>query len=230
LDGLPLMIDLPGGEFVMGENAGDKFANDTERPAHRVRFATPFALGKFPVTVADCRRFHPGHVVNEAGELPVVGINWHEACAYCKWLTTQTGRAYRLPSEAEWEYACRAGSRTPFAVGDEISPAQANFLYDENGVRTGIGRRLPVGSYPPNAFGLHDLHGNAGEWAADTWHPDYQGAPEDGRAWIETGDDRRVVRGGAWDYQPRLLRSSWRDWLLAEQHMDNVGFRVASSI
>jgi formylglycine-generating enzyme required for sulfatase activity len=159
----------------------------------------------------------------------VVRVNWHEAGAYCNWLTEQTGHEYRLPSEAEWEYACRAGSTGPFAVGDEITPAQANFLYDESGIRIGIGRRSRVGRYAPNAFGLCDLHGNVSEWTADSWHAGYPGAPEDGRAWIEPADPRRVVRGGAWDYLPRLLRSAWRDRRPVDHRADNIGFRVATN-
>jgi formylglycine-generating enzyme required for sulfatase activity len=96
-------------------------------------------------------------------------------------------------------------------------------------MRIGLGRRTPVGSFPPNAFGLHDLHGNVCEWVEDTWHPNYLGSPDDGRAWVETGDSRHVVRGGAWDYLPRLLRSSWRDWRPAEHRADNLGFRVATN-
>jgi formylglycine-generating enzyme required for sulfatase activity len=137
-------------------------------------------------------------------------------------------RATTLPAEAEWEYACRAGSQALFAVGDDISPAQANFLYNENGVRIGPGGRTRVGNYPPNAFGLYDFHGNVGEWVADTWHPNYLAAPDDGGAWVETGDNRRVVRGGSWDYLPRLLRRAWRDWRPADQRADNIGFCVAA--
>ncbi|HLX96388.1 MAG TPA: formylglycine-generating enzyme family protein [Verrucomicrobiae bacterium] len=228
VDGRPQMVGLPAGEFMMGENAGDKFANDTERPAHRVCIPPGLALACFPVTVGEYRRFCPDHAPGEADDLPVVRINWCDATAFCAWLTEQTGHGYRLPSEAEWEYACRAGSRAPFAVGDEISPVQANFLYDENGIRIGLGVRTPVGHYPPNAFGLYDFHGNVGEWVADTWHPNYLGGPEDGRAWVGTGDHRRVVRGGAWDYLPRLLRSAGRDWRPADQRADNIGFRVAT--
>jgi formylglycine-generating enzyme required for sulfatase activity len=227
-EGRPLMVELPAGEFMMGENAGDKFTNDTERPAHRVRIPPGVALACFPVTLGEYRRFRPDHAPGEAADLPVVRVNWHDAMAFCTWLTEQTGQGYRLPSEAEWEYACRAGSQAPFAVGDEISPAQANFLYDENGIRIGRGGRTRVGSYPPNAFGLYDFHGNVGEWVADTWHPNYLGAPEDARAWIGTDDHRRVVRGGAWDYLPRLLRSAGRDWRPADQRADNIGFRVAT--
>src|SRR5579862_6684808 len=202
-DDFPLMVDLLAGEFVMGENEGDKFANDTERPAHPVRLPAAFALGKFPVTIAEFRRFRDEATVDGEGQLPVVRVTWHDAVAYCEWLTVQTSREYRLPSEAEWEFACRAGSRTPFASGNEISNGAANFLYDENGTRVGLGHRTTVGSFPPNSFGLHDLHGNVCEWVTDTWHPDYVGAPANGCAWVAASDERRVIRGGAWDYLPR---------------------------
>jgi formylglycine-generating enzyme required for sulfatase activity len=225
----PLMVELRAGEFMMGENEGDKFANDTERPAHPVRIPAGLAFGCFPVTVGEFRRFRPDHARNEDGELPVVRVSWQDAQDYCRWLSEQTRRAYRLPSEAEWEYACRAGSCTVFARGDEITPTEANFLYDEHGMRIGLGRRTRVGSYPPNAFGFHDLHGNVCEWVEDTWHPSYSSAPNDGRAWVETEDSRHVVRGGAWDYLPRLLRSSWRDWRPAGHRADNLGFRVATN-
>jgi formylglycine-generating enzyme required for sulfatase activity len=223
------MVSLPGGEFTMGETGGDKFADDTERPSHKVRIPSGVAMGRFPVTVGEFRRFHPGHLPEDAGELPVVLVNWSEACGFCGWLTERTGRCYRLPSEAEWEFACRAGSRTPFSCGDEMTPATANFLYDEGGVRVGPGGRTPGGRFAPNAFGLCDLHGNVNEWVADAWHPNYLGAPAAGRAWAGPGDGGRVVRGGAWDYLPRLLRSAWRDWRPAEYRADNVGFRVATA-
>ena len=223
------MINLPAGEFIMGETSEDKFATDTERPAHRVKFSGGFAIGKFPVTVGEFRQFRPEHAPDEAEDLPVVRANWRDATAYCNWLAEQSGRTYRLPSEAEWEFVCRAGSRTPFSVGDEITTSEANFLYDEIGTRLGIGARTPVGSYPPNRFGLHDLHGNVCEWVADSWHPSYHGAPANGSAWTEPGDERRVIRGGAWDYLPRLLRSAWRDWRPRNFCADNIGFRVATS-
>jgi formylglycine-generating enzyme required for sulfatase activity len=225
---LPLMVLLSAGEFVMGENTGDKFANDTERPAHRVKISKDFALGCFPVTVGEFRRFRPGHAPGEAAGLPVVRVGWQDSIDYCEWLTCRSGRAYRLASEAEWEFCCRAGARSPFGCGDEISPLLANYLYDESGGRIGRGGRTRAGSYSPNAFGLYDLHGNVCEWVEDNWHQDYHGAPEDGAAWTENGDTRRVIRGGAWDYLPRLLRSAWRDWRTADCRADNVGFRVAT--
>src|SRR5882724_1588301 len=225
----PTMIDLPRGEFFMGENAGDKFANGTERPAHRVKFSKNFALGKFPVTVGEFRQFRPSHLSDDKNDLPVASVSWRDAIAYCDWLTEQTNRIYRLPSEAEWEFACRGGLQTPFSCGDEITIADANFLYDENGLRTGIGRRTPVGNYPPNKFGFHDFHGNVCEWIADNWHPNYFGAPCDGSVWIGNENNHRVIRGGAWDYLPRLLRSPWRDWRDEDFRADNLGFRVATS-
>jgi formylglycine-generating enzyme required for sulfatase activity len=213
----------------MGEAADDKFVTDTERPAHRVRIARRFALGRMPVTVGAYREFAPGHAPGEDPDWPVVQVSWDEARAYCAWLARGTGEPFRLPTEAEWEYACRAGSRTPFAVGAELGLGAANFLYSEEGNRVGPGARTPVGRYPANAFGLHDLHGNVCEWVEDAWHPGYAGAPADGSAWTDPdGGDRRVIRGGAWDYLPRLLRSAWRDSLPRGRRRDNVGFRVAA--
>jgi formylglycine-generating enzyme required for sulfatase activity len=228
-DWAPLMVQLRAGEFMMGENEGDKFANDTERPAHQVKISASFALGKFPVTAGEIRKFNAGHSGDDIDELPAIRVSWHDARAYCEWITKQTGRQYRLPSEAEWEFACRAGSRAPFACGDEISTTDANFLYDENCVQVGIGHRVAVGSFPANSFGLHEMHGNVCEWVADTWHPNYSGAPANGSVWVMQDDFRHVIRGGAWDYLPRLLRSSWRDWRFADQRADNIGFRVATS-
>ncbi len=227
----PATVKIPAGGFMMGETADDKFATDTERPAHQVVIGRPFALGEFPVTVGEYRAFLPAHAPAEDPAWPVVNVTWLEARAYCAWLHAETGDRFRLPSEAEWEYACRAGARAPFATGGDITPADANFLYAEHGERIGPGARTPVGSYAPNAFGLHDLHGNVCEWVEDTWHAGYAGAPADGSAWIaETGAGRRVIRGGAWDYLPRLLRSAWRDSLPATQRRDNVGFRIARTI
>jgi formylglycine-generating enzyme required for sulfatase activity len=168
-------------------------------------------------------------LADDAANLPVIHINWHDAVGYCNWLTEKTARIYHLPNEAQWEFACRAGTRSPFSFGDGITPASANFLHDEYGLRVGAGRRTAVENYSSNQFGFHDLHGNVCEWAVDHWHPDYSGAPADGRAWIEDKENRRVIRGGAWDYLPSLLRSSWRDWRDSDFRADNLGFRVATS-
>jgi formylglycine-generating enzyme required for sulfatase activity len=226
----PALVRIPAGAFVMGGTGDDKFVTDTERPAHRVTIARAFALGRHPVTVGEYRAFAPAHAPGDGPALPAVNVSWDEACAYCVWLRAETGESFRLPTEAEWEYACRAGNRAPFATGDEIDSGAANFLYSEEGRRIGPGGRTPVGQYPANAFGLHDLHGNVCEWVEDAWHPGYAGAPVDGSAWAESGEaDRRVIRGGAWDYLPRLLRSAWRDSLPRAHRRDNLGFRVAVS-
>ncbi|MDB6073602.1 MAG: hypothetical protein JWO89_1242, partial [Verrucomicrobiaceae bacterium] len=120
--------------------------------------------------------------------------------------------------EVEWEYACRAGSATIFAFGEALESPQANYLYDEHGFKVGPGSRTLPRSYPPNAFGLEDMHGNVCEWVADAWRPSYVASPE---------DSLRVIRGGAWDYMPRLLRSAWRDSAPPKTMRDNLGFRVA---
>ncbi|MEP6670246.1 MAG: formylglycine-generating enzyme family protein [Chthoniobacter sp.] len=221
----PQLVAIPAGQFLMGESPGDKFANDTERPAHLVQLR-PFALGRFAVTVGEYRAFAASHAPYDDAALPVVNVSWNDARAYCAWL----GGSCRLPSETEWEFACRAGSTTPFAFGGEITPREANYYYSESGERVGRGRRTTCGEFPANAFGLHDLHGNVCEWVEDVWHADYHGAPQDSSAWVAAGDPaRRVIRGGAWDYLPRLLRSAWRDGLGVDRRRDNVGFRVASS-
>jgi formylglycine-generating enzyme required for sulfatase activity len=228
---MPSLVLVEQGSFVMGESSDDKFVTDTERPAHRVALARPFRLGRTPVTVGEYRAFSPGHAPGDDPDLPVVNVSWDDARAYCAWLAAHTRERCRLPTESEWEFACRAGSRAPFADGDELTTGAANYLYSEEGRRIGPGRRTPVAAYPPNAFGLHDLHGNVCEWVEDSWHPSYHWAPADGSAWVRNpGPGRRVIRGGAWDYLPRLLRSAWRDSLPPARRRDNVGFRVAVTV
>ncbi len=210
----------------MGALSGDKFADDTARPVHRVKVAA-FELGKFPVTVGEYRCLIPNHAPGEPADWPVVNVSCADAEIFCAWLTENSGRNFRLPTEAEWEFACRAGTQTPFACGHEITPRHANFFYAENGARIGAGRRTPVSSFSANAFGLHDLHGNVCEWCADAWAPNYHGASQGAAVPICDGKKLRVIRGGAWDYLPRLLRSAWRDALPSDTRRDNVGFRVA---
>ena len=223
------MIDLPPGWFTMGETPGDEFASEAERPAHEVSISPGLAFSMAPVTGGEFRRFRPGYLPDEDPELPAAYISWVDAAEYCAWLSLKTGRPYRLPSESEWEFACRAGSMAAFAFGENLTPLMANFLHSGNGARGGPGRRTPAGTYPPNVFGLHDVHGNVTEWVADVWHPSYLGAPAEGSAW-NGGGDLRVLRGGAWDHLPRLLRSSHRDCLPRHCRRENVGFRIAVSL
>jgi len=224
--GGPVMMDLPPGWFTMGENPGDRFASQIERPAHEVSIPAGLAFSAGPVTFAEFRDFRPGYFPEEDPALPAVHTSWVDAAEYCAWLSLKTGRPYRLPTESEWEFACRAGSVSAFTFGDDITPAMANYLYAESGLRVGQGRRTPPGTYPPNAFGLLDVHGNVCEWVSDVWHPNYIGAPADGSSWPGCSE-LRVVRGGAWDSLPRLLRASHRDCLPRHCRRDNVGFRIA---
>lgn len=212
----PDLVQIPHGKFLMGENDEDKFANDTERPRHPVTMEA-FEIGRFPVTLAEYRLFRPDHEAELPEDWPAARVSWDDAQAYCAWL----GDGYRLPTEAEWEYAARGGTQLPYPNGALLDIGDANFYYDEKGNRIGLGRRSPVGAYPANAFGLHDVIGNVCEWVQDAWSPTYAAEPNAGE---------RTLRGGAWDYLPRLLRVSWRDSLPPHVRRDNVGFRVARSL
>lgn len=222
----PDLTIIPAGEFLMGEIDEDKFANDTERPRHAVSISA-FLMARAPVTIGEYRAFRPEHEPGMPEEWPATMVSWEDASAYCNWL----GGGVRLPSEAEWEYAARAGTRTHYSWGDLITPSDANYYYAEDGSKVGCGHRTPSGLFSANAFGLYDMIGNVCEWTMDIWHSTYQGAPETRISWTEGGaSSLRVLRGGAWDYLPRLLRVSWRDYLPASTRRDNVGFRIARDL
>ncbi len=165
---------------------------------------------------------------------PVVGASWDDAVAYCQWLSKTTGKDYRLPGEAEWEYACRAGTQGPFWWGSAISTDDAN--YDGNstyaGGKKGQYRKatVPVESFKPNPWGLYQVHGNVWEWCADNWHENYRGAPEDGSVWKGGDEGRRVLRGGSWHGDPRDLRAAARVRDSSGDRSDHAGFRVARTI
>lgn len=230
----PLMTAIPAGRFMMGSPEDESGRSKDEAPQHEVIIAQPFALGVYTVTFAEYDRFCQETGRKESGDVdwgrenrPVINVSWHDAQVYCAWLCAQTGQSYRLPSEAEWEYVCRAGTTTPFYTGETIHSGQANFGKTHK-------KTLPVGSFPPNEFGLYDMHGNVWEWTQDCWHQNYQNAPGDGSAWLEAngGDcDRRVVRGGSWFNDPQYLRSANRVRLNSVD-ADNVGlgFRIARAL
>lgn len=231
----PDLVIVPEGSFLMGGIAEDKFVSAVELPQHRVTLKDSFALAKAPVTRREwlllMGSLPPGEL-DELGECcPVVNVTFPEVMAYLRELSATFDRAYRLPSESEWEYACRAGSSSVFPHGTNLAAPDANFLYDDQGGEIGAGHITPVGDYPANAFGLFDLLGNVCEWTSDTWHSNYEGAPDDGSAWIQAAKSAcRTIRGGAWDHLPRVLRASWRDWAPEQARWDNLGFRVALTL
>ncbi|MEW8427683.1 MAG: formylglycine-generating enzyme family protein [Candidatus Thiodiazotropha sp.] len=174
---------------------------------------------------------------NQTDAHPVVCVSWDDALAYAEWLSARTGQAYRLPTEAEWEYAARAGTTSPFSTGDCITTDQANYdgTYDYAGcgAKTGVYRRetVPAGSLPPNPWGLHEVHGNAWEWVRDCWHENYTSAPKDGTAWESGGDcNLRVVRGGGWNNIPVHLRSAVRNRGTTDVANNFLGFRLARTL
>jgi formylglycine-generating enzyme required for sulfatase activity len=254
----PELVLLPTGRFQMGSPEHErKIAMDAgsqkgwlarELPQHWVGIEKPIAMGRYPVTVGEWRAFVRATGWRQSGEVdweapgfpqtdahPVVGVNWYDTLQYLRWLSEATGRGYRLPSEAEWEYACRAGTKTAFSFGDTISTEQANYdgNFTYNGGVRGEYRRgtTPAGMFPPNPWGLFDMHGNVWEWVQDVVHDSYDGAPLDGSAWEEGGDQaRRVLRGGSWLYNPRYLRSALRNGFSAALSNDIVGFRVVREL
>tara|TARA_R110002096_G_scaffold104771_11_gene230732 strand:+ start:4145 stop:4834 length:690 start_codon:yes stop_codon:yes gene_type:complete len=229
------MVRVPQGEGIMGAVTEDKFATSVELPPTRTHFSREFALSRTPVTQAQWSEVM-GELPRECptgvdATCPVVGVSFADVMIYLEKLSQLRGETYRLPSEAEWEYACRAGSVSIFPFGSNISLGDANYLYDERGTAIGCGALTPVMTYPANAFGFCDLLGNVCEWTADLWHPSHDGASPNGAA--RTGGAKtncRTIRGGAWDHLPRVLRASWRDWAPEEARWDNLGFRVAHNL
>ena len=242
-DECPELVVVPSGSFMMGSPSSEAGRGADEGPVHRVTIAAPFAVGVYEVTFSEwdaCRRsggcgHNPGDKGWGRGNRPVVNVSWNDAQAYIRWLSSRTGREYRLLSESEWEYAARGGTTGPFHFGSTISPEQAN--YDGN-YTYGSGRKgryrertLPVGSFSPNAFGLHDVHGNVWEWVGDCWNGSYAGASSDGSAWTGSGDcGKRVLRGGSWGIIPGILRSANRYRYSAGNRVDDAGFRVARTL
>jgi formylglycine-generating enzyme required for sulfatase activity len=238
----PEMVVITAGKFMMGQLAYYS-SIDNLTPRHRVAIPRPIAVGKYAVTfdefdcfvAADGYDHRPGDKGFGRGRRPVIDVSWHDARAYVAWLGRQTGKDYRLLSEAEWEYAARAGTLTLYYFGETISTDQANYDNDdpyESG-RKGVYREqtVPVGTFPANAFGLHEMYGNVYEWVEDCWHSNYTGAPANGSAWTQGGDDDyRVNRGGSWLDEPWFLTSATRNRDLATIRHFDLGFRVARTL
>ena len=236
----PEMVVVPAGEFWMGSKDGE--GNEDERPRHKVTIAEPFAVGRYAVTFDewDAARaaggvsHNPSGQVRRRGRRPVVDINWDDARAYIKWLSSETGQPYRLLSEAEWEYCCRAGTETQFWWGDKISRELAN--YDGNytfrkGAEGGYSQKLlPVNRFRPNPWGLYQVHGNVWEWCADCWHGNYHDAPADGSAWTAGDGNYRVLRGGSWGGGADTLRPARRIVNSRDDRFQDVGMRVARTL
>lgn len=232
------MVFIKGGNFDMGDVFGE--GSDTEKPMHKVQ-VKDFYLSRYTVTQAQWEKimgYNPSHFKGD-GKLPVEKVHWDEAQEFIRVLNKRTGLNYRLPTEAEWEYAAREkGDKVRFGNGKNIAvPAEINFQGQhpsntESYLVKGEYRQktTPVGSFPANALGLYDLSGNVWEWCADVWHDNYQGAPQDGSAWTEGADqDIRVIRGGSWYIPAYFCRATCRDIYFFEVRPYNVGFRLALS-
>ncbi|MDB9517630.1 bifunctional serine/threonine-protein kinase/formylglycine-generating enzyme family protein [Roseofilum reptotaenium CS-1145] len=235
-DGVCLeMVSIPGGTFLMGSPGDEDNQESDESPQHLVTVA-PFYLGKFQVTQAQWHRVASFPQINlrleskpshfQGDDLPVEQISWDEVQELCLRLSSHTGRNYRLPSEAQWEYACRAGSTTPFHVGETLTIDLANYKLPNPSERELKTRA--VGSFNPNRFGLYDMHGNVWEWCNDHWHNTYNLAPNNGESWL-SGDqpELKVIRGGSWSNQLLNCRSAHRNMLWANYRGNTFGFRVA---
>ncbi|MER2267663.1 formylglycine-generating enzyme family protein [Methylobacterium oxalidis] len=228
------MVVVPAGKFMMGSPLTERLRNAAEGPLHEVTVEA-LAVSKFEITFDDwdacvtaavCR-----HVVDSwgRGNMPVINVNWRDAKRYAAWLKLRTGKEYRLLSEAEWEYAARAGTSTYYSWGDVPATGEANCV--ECGSSWDGKQTAPAGSFKPNLFGLHDMLGNVWEWVEDSWHDTYGRAPRDGSAWLQDGDlDYRVIRGGSWRNESEFLRAAVRFKRNAKVEFDTLGFRVARDI
>ena len=238
----PVMMVVPAGSFTMGSPANEPDRELDEGLQHKVTLARQFAVGQYELTfdqwdacVADggCNGYKPSDAGWGSGTRPVINVSWNDANAYVAWLAKKTGKPYRLLSESEYEYATRAGTTTVFPWGDEIKlNGQPMANCDGCGSQWGAKQTAPVGSFPPNKFGLYDMVGNVWEWAEDCYHPDYNGAPTDGSAWASGDCIERILRGGgSWSEHPWDLRSASRfKWYDPDVRDDHMGFRVGRTI
>ena len=219
----PEMVVIPAGSFTMGSNR-----HDNEKPTRSVNIRS-FALGKYEVTQRQWKAVmgdNPSYFKNGCSNCPVESVRWDDIQKFLQKLNQMTGKEYRLPSEAEWEYAARAGTTTEWSSGNDASSVKQYAWYTENST----GRIQPVGTKQPNAFGLHDMHGNVWEWVQDVWHDNYNGAPTDGTSWTVGDQSRRVLRGGSWGHLPVYLRSASRIRYATGDRDNGFGFRIARTV
>ena len=237
---LTLMLILAG-EFLMGAPEDEPESRDDERLQHLVK-VPQFLMGRYPITQAQWRvvsgypqierELNPDPSYFKGDNRPVERVSWDDAQEFCERLSAQTGKEYRLPSEAQWEYGCRAGTTTPFHYGQMITTEIANYdgdrIYNNGPKGEYREQTTEVGLFPTNEWGLHDMHGNVWEWCEDDWHNDYEGAPSDGSAWVKI--DRKsagkLLHGGSWYLHPVLCRSAFRNYLSRVNRYDYIGFRV----
>jgi formylglycine-generating enzyme required for sulfatase activity len=243
------MMQIPGGTFLMGSPSDEIDNYSDEQPQHEVAVPS-FFMARTPITQAQWRAVaaYPKVGIDlvpdpsnfKGDRRPVEQVSWDEAIEFCQRLSQRTDRPYRLPSESEWEYACRTGTTTPFHFGETLSDELANYCAqdreNEGDQYKGVyGRGLlgqyrqettEVGQFPANPFGLYDMHGNVLEWCEDFWHDSYEGAPIDGSAWVENDQKNDQMRGGSWNVIPRHCRSACRDYISRVDRLNGFGFRV----
>jgi len=226
---------IPAGSFTMGSPTTEQGRYSNEGPQHKVVIAKRFAVSKFDVTFADwdaCVSVGGCPKASDSGwgrdTRPVINVGWDDAQTYVEWLSKMTGQPYRLLTEAEWEYAARAGATTAYYWGGEIGKENANC--NNCGSEWDNRQTSPVGSFKPNAFGLYDMAGNVWQWVQDCYHGDYEGAPTDGLAWTSGDCSNRVVRGGSWVDDPQFLRSATRGGFSTGNRSGYLGFRVGRTL
>jgi formylglycine-generating enzyme required for sulfatase activity len=230
----PEMIVVPAGSFIMGSPKDEQGRAADEGPQHQVTITKPFAVSKFELTFehwdvcakhGDC-----DPKISDSGwgrgQQPAISVTWEDAHRYVAWLSRMTGKRYRLLSEAEWEYAGRAGTSTRYSFGNDVSALGEYAWFAENSNK----QAHSVGEKKPNNFSLHDMQGNAWEWVEDCYHPDYSGAPADGSAWTEAECSHRVARGGSWSDNARSLRIATRNSSTPDLRLSTLGFRVARTL
>ena len=239
----PEMVVIPAGRFRMGCVTRSGCFPD-ERPVHRVFIDDPIAVSRYAVTFEDYDRFAgsdpPGDEGWGRGRRPVINVSWDQALRYTQWLSRETGGNYRLLTEAEWEYSARAGSDRKYHFGNDVAQlcryanhadAETDYEWRNSYCSDGVGKQTAVvGSYAPNAFGLYDMHGNVWEWVQDCWNDHYRRAPRDGAARLGGDCSMRVLRGGAFSYEPESLRAAFRTPLSTQQRSNDIGFRVARAL